>query len=67
MAKHRSNVFAVVRNCYAPDSGPSHVIGVYLTVERAEEIAGRYTQEMLEKGMSNLFGFGVQATTYYDE
>lgn len=71
MPKHRSTVFAVVRTQYSDHEGGGFVtpvtIGVYATATRADEIKGRYEQEMKDKGLFDYFEFEVQASTYYDE
>jgi hypothetical protein len=72
VAKHRSSVFAVVRE---RDFGFLEeafefeaIIGAYLTLARAEEVAEASLQEMKDKGMQDgEFKFYVAATTYYDE
>lgn len=62
--KHRATVYTVVRT--VGDVDPS-VIGVYLTPDRADEVKGASEQDMIDRGMGDLFKFEVQATTYYDE
>lgn len=67
MSKHRGVVFAVVRrhNSYVGGSQP-HLIGVYESLQRAEEIAGRSMQEFKDASVEG-FVFEVQTTTYYSE
>lgn len=75
MAKHRSSVFTVVRECVIgrdedDDSklfGQPSVVGVYFSLNRAEEIAARFAQEMVDSGFYHEFRFSVQVSTYYDE
>lgn len=68
---NRVSLFAVVRTADY-QAGFAHlkvqptIVGVYLNLERAEEIAGRYAQEMKDKGI-NGFNFEVTAATYYDD
>lgn len=71
MAKHRGTVYAVVRvddpNIVVSNPRPRPVlIGVYLTLQRAEEIQGRSAQQFKDMGIGG-FKFEVQPTTYYDE
>lgn len=68
MAKHRGTVYAVVRQTadgYFPPHRPV-LIGVYFSLERAEEIQGRSAQQFKEMNIEG-FKFEVQPTTYYDE
>lgn len=70
MAKHRGSVFTVVReewNIRANNFLFSAVIGVYHGLNRAEEIAAKCQQEMVDHGVGELFRFQVQVSTYYDE
>lgn len=67
MPKHRQTVFNVVRLCIDQSKYVPTVVGVYLSLERAEEIKGKFKQEMKEKKLEDIFDFTVQASTYYDE
>lgn len=67
MPKHRSTVYTVVRHSSFGDRGQSHVVGTYLTAERAEEIVGQYTQDMKDKGHGDYFYFEAQANVWYEE
>lgn len=77
MAKHRSNVFTVVREECTDEIGdyyltPSYtfstVIGTYLTLQRAEEIAATAAQVFKDAGLLDYeYRFSVRINTYYDE
>lgn len=71
MAKHRSSVFTVVREVLDDDTGGytfSAVVGVYLTLQRAEEVSAGCLQTFLDAGVpKDRYWFNVEATTYYDE
>lgn len=68
--QHRVALFIVVRTQYEEDSQlfiKPLVLGAYLSIDRAEEIKGKYEQEMRDRGLYDFFEFEVQAATYYDE
>jgi hypothetical protein len=63
-------VFAVIRESYADGEKWtfSGITGVYVTLDRAEEVAGSSLQNMLENGFTrNEVKFTVRPTTFYDE
>lgn len=74
MPKNRATVYAVVRlpngvedaleKCSAADRPV--LIGVYLTRTRAEEIAGKSSQQMKDLNIHG-FNFDTQTVTYYEE
>lgn len=66
MAKHRGLVFGVVRLSNTSSALPPVLIGVYESLQRAEEIAGRSMQECKDAGIEG-FMFVVQTTVYYSE
>lgn len=66
MPKNRGVVFAVVRIHVAGLRAKPHLVGVYETLQRAEEIVGRCTQEFKDSAIEG-FIFEVQTTTYYSE
>lgn len=66
MAKHRGLVFGVVRLSNTSSALPPVLIGVYESLQRAEEIVGRCTQEFKDSVIEG-FVFEVQTTTYYAE
>lgn len=66
MSKNRAVVFAVVRLHVAGLHSKPHLVGVYESLQRAEEIVGRSTQEFKDAGIEG-FVFEVQTTTYYSE
>lgn len=72
MPKHRGTLFAVVREEMTEHSFGciewvfSGLIGVYETVQRADEVVGACEQEMKDRGFDN-FLFTVKVVTYYDE
>ncbi len=72
MPKHRGTAYAVVRlqkldNDREFDSryGPT-IVGVYDTMTRAEEVAGKSLQTLIDLGIHE-FRFNVQTTVWYDE
>lgn len=77
MARHRSSVFTVVREevDYYEHKGEtvklylfSAIIGTYLTLQRAEEIAGKSAQEFKDAGVPDgVYRFSTQIGTYYEE
>ena len=69
---NRATLYAVVREQWsdhveAASLENAAILGVYLSLARAEEVSGRYQQEMIDKGLGDFFEFSVRATTYYDE
>lgn len=74
MPKHRQTGFCVIRS-QLEESGfgerfyaGCYVVGMYFSLERAEEVAGQYHQLMIEQGFKpEDFQFEVQTSTYYDE
>jgi hypothetical protein len=68
MPKNRQTIFCVVRNHFDNDELlHSLCISATLTLERAEELAGKYTQEVIDRDFQDIFNFEVQTVTYYDE
>lgn len=70
MTKHRGTVYAVVREHYDGDEAWifSGIVGVYVTLQRAEEIADSSMQVLRENGFTeNHVRFAVRPVTYYDE
>lgn len=70
MPKHRQTVFAVVRTMWSEaEEGYINPVlcGAYMTLSRAEEVQGKYKQEMKERGLDDIFNFNVQTVTYYEE
>lgn len=71
LPKNRATVFVVIRTVDM-QVGFQHVkiqptvVGVYFSLSRAEEIAGRYKQEMDDKGFTGI-NFEVMASAFYDE
>lgn len=72
--KNRSNLFLVVRNEVAYDEegavngiSAAHVVGIYRTPERADELCGQYNQQVEDGKLPREFHFEVQVGTYYDE
>lgn len=72
MPKHRSAVFAVVRekenyDCHWDFDA---VIGVYYSVQRAEEVASGTIQKYLDAGMdpdNHSYRCTISPTNWYDE
>lgn len=73
MAKHRETIFCVVRETYEEEDFGSYHLGSPMicaathSLERAEELKGKYEQEMKDKDFEDEFLFHVQTTTFYDE
>ena len=70
MAKHRSTLFAVVRKIHNGTAFEySGLIGVYLTLDRAEEIKDSSIQQLKDQfpHISIDFEFEVSPVTYYEE
>lgn len=75
--KNRSNVFNVVRYekivIWEDDNDlqeyyyDAHTVGTYRTLERAEEVAASYNQQVSDGDLPSDFQFGVQASVFYDE
>ena len=66
LPKNKSSVYAVVR--YSGNLLPSVIIGVFLSMEAADNFAGACKQEWLDKGLFEANGiFGVELTTFYAE
>ena len=69
LPKHRANVFLVERRILDAD-GLHHnytVVGVFPTVEGADEYAGACKQNFIERGyVEDDFTFSVIMSTYYD-
>lgn len=63
--KHRANVFLVVRR----NDGSDVVLGVYRTVDRADEVAAAYGQQWKDKYGEHPENpiFLVQISTFHDE
>lgn len=70
MPAHRSSCFVVVRELLK-DSGDDAfdaVVGVYFSLQRAEEVAGASAQQFRDAGVEEgLYRFTVKASNYYDE
>jgi hypothetical protein len=78
MAKHRSSVFTVVREEYKEPSVDlpvlyrswqfSAIVGTYLSLQRAEEVAGASAQAFADAGVpTGTYRFSTLINTYYDE
>lgn len=69
--KHRGTLFVVVRTAwndpFTKEMKGVTALGAYLSLERAEEVQGKYEQEMIDRGLGDFFEFEVQTVTYYDE
>lgn len=72
--RNRSSLYVVVRHeldvtfdGVVQGEHGGHVVGIYRSHDRAEEVAGQYNQQMTDKNLSHLFHFEVQIGTYYDE
>jgi hypothetical protein len=66
LPKNKSSVYAVVR--YSNSLLPSTLIGVFLSLEAADNFAGACKQEWIDKGLFEENGiFGVELTTFYAE
>jgi len=66
--KHRETIFAVVRTEdteYGHSKNPI-IIGVYYTMNRAEEVAGLSSQQFKDSKIEG-FNFDVQTSVIYDE
>lgn len=67
MSKHRKTMFAVVREKRSDAVWEfSGLIGVYVTLQRAEEVESACRQEMRERGFDD-FSFRTKPVTFYDE
>lgn len=65
--KHRANVFLVERMVLHNEVYTYSVVGVFPTLEAADEFAGTCKQDFIERGFSeNDFIFKVAMSTYYD-
>jgi len=78
--KNRDTLFVVVRTEW-PEFIDNHLtflkgtppfikptsLGAYASLERAEEVQGKYEQEMIDRGLGEFFNFEVQTVTYYEE
>lgn len=72
MPKHRGSVYTVVREertVYGNDLyGQPSIIGVYATLQRADEVADGSAQHLRDLGAEDGdYRFTVQVSTYYDE
>lgn len=70
MPKHRETIFCVVRTAWQRETNEfvwPVICASCMSLERAEELKGKYEQEILESGLSEYFQFRVQTTSYYDE
>ncbi len=66
--RNRSNLYAVMRFIEGEEGmEDAQVVGVYSTLESADNMAGVYNQQVKEGKLPNLFRFDTQITTYYDE
>lgn len=70
MPVHRSSAFVVVREEWEPIVKYwyfSAIVGVYHSIQRAEEIAGSSAQALRDAGAPlGYYRFTVKASTYYD-
>lgn len=65
--KNRGSVFAVIRTSqYGEFYLDPHLLGVFLTLDRAEEVRDSYIQDFLDRHIEG-FKFEVQISNYYDE
>jgi hypothetical protein len=79
MPRNRSTLYTVVRERHYLIGDDTYedledawafdaLVGTYITVTRAEEIAGASMQEFIDKGFTNTdFRFTVKPVTFYDE
>lgn len=69
--KNRDSVYLVVRKVvdefFNEQDVDSHCVGVYETLQRAEEIKDAYTQQVIEGNIPTGFSFEVQIATWYAE
>lgn len=74
MPVHRSSAFVVVREERSDSTDTtsdfifSAIVGVYQSIQRADEIVGASAQALKEAGApDDVFRFTVRASNYYDE
>lgn len=63
--KHRVTIYTILRSSTYPNMSPTTVLDSFATLESAEDAAGAYAQQMLERNISGL-SFNVFPSTYYD-
>jgi hypothetical protein len=62
--KHRTTIYTIVRMSTYPNMSPTTVLDSFETFESAEDAAGAYAQQMLERNIAGL-SFNVFPSTYY--
>ncbi len=67
--RNRSNLYAVVRFISGDTIGmmDAQIVGVYSTLESAENMTGVYNQQVKDGKLPKEFRFETQVTVYYDE